>query len=454
MNKVYTYYYLIGVGGIGMSALARFFNAMGKKVYGYDKTPSPLINELMAEGVEIQFEDEVEKIPIEIRENKEQSLIVYTPAIPNENIIFQYFTLGQFDLFKRSKVLGMVTDDSLNISVAGTHGKTTTSSMVAAIFMRSNKRFTAFLGGISADLGSNFYHQEGEGAHYSITEADEYDRSFLELNPTWAVITSTDSDHLDIYGTAQEIQATFSQFASKLDKDNLLQSMQSELDIKSANYAASNVLGDYHATAIRWEQNGTYFSIVEGDHILMKDLYLNIPGIHNLENAVAAAVICSKADISEEIIKKGLAEFKGIKRRFEFIVKEEDLVFIDDYAHHPSELDSIISSVRELFPHKKIVGIFQPHLYSRTNDFAADFAQSLQALDELYLLPIYPAREKPIEGVSSKFLFELIDMPNKHLVEKDQLFNQLEFDKIDVLLTLGAGDIDRLVQPLKEKYHG
>lgn len=437
-----------------MSALARYFNSKGEQVFGYDKTATTLTNTLEDEGMQITFNDEVESLPPEILENIEETLVVYTPAIPKDSVLLNFFMDKNYHLFKRSKVLGMVTEDSLNLSIAGTHGKTTTSCMLASIFKASDLRFYAFLGGISADLGSNFYHQTGDGSLFTITEADEYDRSFLNLHPTYAAITSTDSDHLDIYGDANSVEQSFREFASLIiDNSCLIAAKGKTTGIDCDSYSSVDSQANYVANITQSTSKGSSFEIVYEGQVLLDQIYLNIPGLHNVENAMAAALLSLKAGVGKKAIRAGLAEFKGIKRRFEYIIDKEDLVYVDDYAHHPSELDAIIHSVRELYPSKKITGVFQPHLYSRTRDFADGFATSLSQLDEVILIPIYPARELPIEGVSSEMIAEKVTVPCK-VVAKEQLVDLLDLKTTEVLLTLGAGDIDQLVEKIKQKYHG
>lgn len=453
MNQYFKHIYFIGVGGIGMSALARYFNNIEVSVFGYDKTPSPLTEQLAAEGIEITFEDEVNTIPKEINEDR-KSLIVYTPAIPASSKILSYFRDQNYVLKKRAEVLGIVTNQTYNLSVAGTHGKTTTSCMISSILLHSSVKFSAFLGGISANLGSNYFFQNGKGRHYSISEADEFDRSFLHLFPVYALVTSTDADHLDIYGTSEEIEKSFTLFSEKVvNRNHRFYAKGKANGIDGVSYSASDNTADYYASEIVQENRGTYFSISnqQGDRIL-ENLYLNIPGHHNLENAVGASVMCLKAGLESEVIAQGLKNFAGIKRRFEVIIDTQDLTYIDDYAHHPSELDAIISSVRDLYPTKKITTVFQPHLFSRTQDFLDGFAESLSKVDELIIIPIYPAREKPIEGVTSNAILEKVTLSKATVIEKEKVLDHLKECNLEVLLTLGAGDIDRLVQPIKQVY--
>lgn len=448
------YIYFLGIGGIGMSALARFFNNASIVVVGYDKTPSPLTHTLIDEGIQISFVDDVDSIPKVLLENKTDSLVVYTPAIPSDNKIFNFFRVQDFVLRKRAEVLGMITAQTVNLSVAGTHGKTTTSCIVATILQHSDMHFSAFLGGISTNLASNYYYQSAPGEHLSITEADEFDRSFLQLKPQFAVITSTDADHLDIYGKREELEQSYQEFASLVsDKNNVFVAYGSKHLITGVTYSASNTNADYYAVVKSRSGKGTHFSINNNvDEAPIEDLYLNIPGLHNLENAIGAALMTREAGLALESIRAGLENFTGIKRRFEYILATDKVIYIDDYAHHPSELRAIISSVRELYPNKKITAIFQPHLFSRTQDFMPEFAYELSQVDELLLLPIYPARELPIEGVTSEAVMELIRLSNAQCVAKEDVITVLKNRHVEVLLTLGAGDIDRLILPLKEFY--
>lgn len=438
-----------------MSAVARFFNQMGKRVYGYDKTPSPLTNSLIGEGIQISYVDSPSELPGEILDNPDKVLVVYTPAIPQTNQLKEFFEKHKYEQLKRSEVLGMITEDTVNLSVSGTHGKTTTSCMLAAIFKQSSLRFTAFLGGISADLESNYYHQEGEGSHFTITEADEYDRSFLRLTPSCTVVTSTDADHLDIYGEADEVKRSFAEFCDKIeDKDKVFIAHGKTEGLEGMTYSGSNPDAHYWAKTIEYDHRGTTFHLMEGSERLISDLYLNIPGVHNLENAVGASLLALKAGIDQEDIRTALKKFKGIKRRFEYILDQPGLVFIDDYAHHPSEIDSILSSVKRIYPEKHITVVFQPHLYTRTRDFAAGFADSLSVADRVILLPIYPAREEPIKGVESAIILNLMTGDDRQLIEKQDLLLFLKDRPLEVLLTLGAGDIDRLVLPIKDTLNG
>lgn len=438
-----------------MSALARYCFQQGYSVFGYDKTSTLLTAQLQKEGVSISFEDDVEALPPEIKNNPSETLVVYTPAIPDNNVLFNFFKQNNFLIEKRAKVLGRITISTINLSVAGTHGKTTTSSIVATILQHSEVQFSAFLGGISTNLKSNYYYQKGTTEeHYSVTEADEFDRSFLQLSPDYAVITSTDADHLDIYGEEDVLEQSYKDFSELvLDKKKLFSAFNNSKHIKGVSYSATSTTADYYAIVESKNGKGTHFSIKNNIGLKpINDLYLNIPGLHNLENAIGASLMTIKAGIAIDSVRKGLANFKGIKRRFEYVLENDKITYIDDYAHHPSELNAIISSVKELYPIKKITAIFQPHLYTRTRDFLAGFATELSKVDELILLPIYPARELPIEGITSEALLNQVTIKNAICLSKEEVVAELQSRELEVLLTLGAGDIDRLVEPIKEVY--
>ncbi|MGB0850725.1 MAG: UDP-N-acetylmuramate--L-alanine ligase [Bacteroidia bacterium] len=446
--------YFLGIGGIGMSALARYFHAQGYTVAGYDKTPSPLTEKLQEEGISVNFKDEVQCVDSVYLEYKLGAMIVYTPAMPSDSVLLNYFRDEEYTMAKRAEVLGIVTKQTLNLSVAGTHGKTTTSSIVATILQYSEKKFSAFLGGISTNLGSNYFYQDGDGEHFSVTEADEFDRSFLHLSPNFTIVTSTDADHLDIYGKKEDLEKSYIEFSDLVElKSHVFYAKGFARNIEGVSYSASDTLADFYAKILSKDGRGTRFTICKrnGEEML-KELYLNIPGLHNLENAVGATLMTLEAGVSENSIREGLASFKGIKRRFEYVVDRENIKYIDDYAHHPSELKAIISSVKDLYPTKRITAVFQPHLFSRTQDFMDDFARELDAVDDLILVPIYPARELPIEGVTSEALLAKITLDNAIHVRKEVVVSVLSEKNVEVLLTLGAGDIDRLVNPIKELY--
>lgn len=440
--------YFIGIGGIGMSALARYFMSIGLKVSGYDKTPSELTTKLIAEGINIHFEDKGNQVPAEFYEIA-STLVVYTPAIPKEMGELCFFQENQSILLKRSEVLGLLTRQSLGLGVAGTHGKTTTSSMLAHIMNQSSEKCNAFLGGIATNFESNLLLNST--SKYTVIEADEFDRSFLQLNPFASIITSTDPDHLDIYGDKNHFLEGFEKYAALIHPQGCLvekEGLNLESKAEKISYALNSETADFNGRNLRFE-NGQFLMDVAFKNSTWEAVEMNIPGIHNAENALACIALLSYLGLSELEIRKGLASFKGVKRRFEYHVKKNDLIYIDDYAHHPTELNALISSIRMLYPNKKIIGAFQPHLFSRTRDFFDAFAAELSQLDELILLPIYPARELPIEGVTSDRLLDKISIQNKHLMDAKTTLNYLS--KIDngVVLTIGAGDIDRIVEPLK-----
>ena len=452
--------YFIGIGGIGMSALARYFYASGKYVSGYDKTPTTLTDELIEEGIVINFEDTIEAISDKIIdiEEKDRVLIVYTPAVPKGNNQLNHFLSNDYSVKKRSEVLGEITRNSFTIAVAGTHGKTTTSSLLAHIFKNSGTDCQAFLGGITINYNSNLILSDRSSEHtVTIVEADEYDRSFLTLHPDIAIVTSMDADHLDIYGEAKFLEDSFNLFAGQVrDKGVIIykENLPLKTSLKTQNFKYSiKSAADHYAHNIRIEE-GCFVFDFKSSRSDINNIQFNMPGRHNVENAVAASAAALFAGIKPEKIKAALESFKGVRRRFEYIIKSEKLVFIDDYAHHPEELKACITAVKELYPNKRITGVFQPHLYSRTRDFADGFAESLDLLDECILLDIYPAREVPIEGVSSNMLLQKMKNSNKKLIQKESLIQELKNMKPEVLLTLGAGDIDKLVQPIGKSLKG
>ena len=441
--------YFIGIGGIGMSALARYFHSRGTRVSGYDKTPSSLTNELEQEGMKIHYEENVDLIP------KDAEVVVYTPAVPKEHKELVYYQQHGYKVVKRSDVLQIATESSFNICIAGTHGKTTITTMVAHLLRHTGYGCNAFLGGISVNYGTNFWSSE---RNVSVVEADEYDRSFLKLSPDVAIITAMDPDHLDIYGTAEEMEKAFIEFSGRIKEGGLLISkfgLKRTTDLKGARhltYSVQNKSADAHAENIKM-MNGSYEFDVVIERKRMEKVRLNIGGMHNADNAVAAITVASSLNIDEEKIKAAVADFKGVKRRFEYIIKTNELVFIDDYAHHPEELRALISGAKSLFSDKKCTVIFQPHLYTRTRDLADGFAEVLDMADEVILLPIYPARELPIAGVSSEMILKKMRNKNKMVLNKEELSGWVKknFKKQGkVLVTAGAGDIDLLVEPIKE----
>jgi len=438
--------YFLGIGGIGMSALARYFNFEGKLIAGYDRTPSPLTRNLESEGIIIHYDDSVEMIP------KETELVIYTPAIPAENTEFQYLKNSNIPMMKRSEILGAISEDYFTIAIAGTHGKTTITSMVAHILKHNGVAVNAFIGGIANNYNSNLVLSKN--AEVMVVEADEFDRSFLTLHPDLAIISSMDADHLDIYSTADYLKDSFFLFSEQIKTGGWLIS-QSNLDVapgfkgKSISYSASSY-ADYHANNIHISQGKTKFAFLKGREVL-GEFSLSMPGTHNIENATAAIIACSIYGLSQEQISEGIKSYTGVHRRFEFLIHTNNTIFIDDYAHHPTEIKATLQAARSLFPNKKITGVFQPHLFSRTRDFMDDFASSLSLLDELILLDIYPAREKPIEGVTSKALLAKVELEHKQVCSKEHLVEQINKDDIEVLIMMGAGDIDRLLDPVKTK---
>ena len=445
LNNIHNVYF-IGIGGIGMSAIARYFLSKDASVAGYDRISTPLTSALEDEGCMIHFNDAINEIPKSHKHN--DTLVIYTPAIAEDNDELSFFRENEFLVLKRSEVLGLITQKSFTIGVAGTHGKTTTSTMIAYLLDYSNYYCDAFLGGISTNFNSNFVFSNKAKA--TVIEADEYDRSFLTLSPNIAVVTSTDADHLDIYSEHDGLLTSFHDYVDKLPKEGTLV-LRKGLGLSHPNtvtYSATEK-ADYYAVDIRIEK-GVYSFDIQTPTQIIKNVVVGLPGLHNVENAIATFVVGELLSLSENQIKTGLATFKGVKRRFEYQVKTDALVYIDDYAHHPEELKACIGSVRKMYPTKKVTGVFQPHLYTRTRDFANEFSESLSLLDELFLLDIYPARELPIEGVSSQMLLENITIEKKELVTKEELINKLNIENLEVLLTLGAGDIDTLVSPIKE----
>lgn len=443
--------YFLGIGGIGMSALARFFIALGKTVAGYDRTPSPLTEALQNEGMSVHYTDSPELIPAGYH-STEGTLIIYTPAIPGDLGELAFLKAKGHIIRKRSEILGMLSEEKKTVAVAGTHGKTTVSTMIAVLLSSTSQGCNAFLGGISKNLDSNFIYKPD--SEWMVAEADEYDRSFLKLHPYASVITAMDPDHLDIYGTSGEMQLSYRAFADKNDPAGfLLLKKNIPLDTKGLKpriYTYSlNAGADFHADNIKLAK-GKYIFNLAGPGIIIKDISLSHPGLLNVENAVAACAMAYLLGIDSDSIPPVMSGFSGIQRRFDVQVNNNDIIYIDDYAHHPKELEATINSVRELYPGKKITGVFQPHLYTRTRDFAEGFANSLSLLDELILLDIYPARELPIPGVNSEIIFNQVDLNNKILCSKEDLLKEIEKRKPEILLTMGAGDIDRFVEPIRK----
>ena len=447
--------FFIGIGGIGMSALARYFNAKGCRVSGYDKTPTALSKQLEEEGINIHYEDNLEFI------DKEAKLVIYTPAVPKDHKELNYYLNNNYTVTKRSDVLGAITAGDFNICVAGTHGKTTTSSMVAHILRHSGFGCNAFLGGIAVNYSTNFWSSEKE---VCVAEADEYDRSFLKLSPDIAIISSMDPDHLDIYGTAENMEQAFIDFAAKIKPGGLLISkygLKRNADLKAPQHITYDVENDRadvytHNIVIN---NGSYLFDTKVPGRVIKGIELNMGGRHNIENVTAAIAAAAQLDIADEKIKDAVAAYRGVKRRFEYIIKTDQLVFVDDYAHHPEELRALITGAKNLYSDKKCVVVFQPHLFSRTKDHADGFAEVLDIADEVILLPIYPARELPMEGVTSEMILQRMHNENKMVLSKEDLLKhtsqemaaQVEEGYNGILfITAGAGDIDTLVEPIKE----
>ena len=444
MNN-YKNFYFIGIGGIGMSALARYFKSLGKNVLGYDKTQTKLTEKLQEEEIVISFED---KISEEIQDlQKEDTLVIYTPAIKQLGIL-EYFQNQGFEVLKRAKVLGLITQNTECIAVAGTHGKTTTSSLVAHLCKEVNLSFSGFLGGISENFGSNFIFN---GNQYSVLEADEYDRSFLNLSPNWAIITSTDADHLDIYGDKGTIEASFNEFANLVDEENQL-FVRKGIEIKrNAKTYAVNEIADYFSDNLqmRGDKISFDFHLPNGD---VHRFEWDIPGVHNVENATGALALLYNLGVDIEILKKALANFRGIKRRYTKHEFPNGKIYIDDYAHHPTELNAVVNSIKTFYPSKKLLVVFQPHLFSRTRDFANGFAQSLARADELILLDIYPARElqENFLGITSEWLLEKVNLQKKEISTLEEAIDKIKGKDFDILLTVGAGNIDTLYDGLLE----
>ena len=433
--------YFIGIGGIGMSALAKYFFNKNLIVSGYDKTQTNITDSLISLGVKIVFKDSNDLIDKEFLDSKD-TLVVVTPAIPNTNKILNYFKSSGFKVMKRAEVLGLITNNSKCLAIAGTHGKTTTTAILTHLMFECDQKFTSFIGGISENYNSNFIDN---GHEYTIVEADEYDRSFLCLAPDIACITSIDADHLDIYGDESNLNNAFSEFSKLIPSKNKL-FVHSNIDFPGISYGV-NTSSDYSARNISIE-NGVYNFDLKAPNTIFKGLKFSIPGKHNLSNAVAAFAMALESGCNEINLRSALETYKGVKRRFSYKLKTDDLIFIDDYAHHPKEIDVVWEAVNEIYPDKKITAVFQPHLYSRTKDFADDFAVSLSKFDTVLLLDIYPAREIPIHGVTSTWLLEKITSRRKKLVTKDNLFKAIRAEDNPILITMGAGDIEVEVDKL------
>jgi UDP-N-acetylmuramate--alanine ligase len=445
--------YFLGIGGIGMSALARYFKYTGKNVAGYDRTQTPLTDALQQEGIDVHYDDDIRKIPS--KWNPAETIAVYTPALPEDHKELNWFKTQPIGLFKRAKVLGLIANEKSGIAVSGTHGKTTTSTIVANIMNKTPEGCGAFLGGISKNFGSNLVLPK-DASPWIVAEADEFDRSFLHLKPVLALVTSVDADHLDIYGTKARIVESFEKFISQVQpggkvvikKGVELDTSKTEAGIFSYSLKDNT---DFSTVNLKLDPaSGSYIFDLKTPGGMIANCRMTYPGLVNVENAVGAASLAWLAGASADHIKAGIEDYQGVARRFDVQFRTNNRLYIDDYAHHPEELKAFISSVKALYPGKKVTGIFQPHLYSRTRDFAAEFAASLDLLDKAILLPLYPAREEPIKGVSSASIFDLMKLDNRLLAEKNELPTLLTEDQNEIILTMGAGDIDRMVKPIVE----
>ncbi|MCF8295841.1 MAG: UDP-N-acetylmuramate--L-alanine ligase [Bacteroidales bacterium] len=442
------YVYFLGIGGIGMSALARYFKEKSFQVAGYDKTPSVITEDLSRHEIPVWFDESLDALPAEAL-NKEHVLIIYTPAIPSNHPQLQYFIKENYQLLKRSEALGFIFNARNGIAVAGSHGKTSVSSLVSWILDGTEEGITAFIGGISKNFQSNLVNRPD--SNWVLAEADEFDRSFHRLFPDITLITSIDSDHLDIYGTREAIVQSFNDFIAQIKEDGALiinARIEPEIEVDDSieyyTYSTTEE-ADVQLMQKKVVDGKYYLDVALPNGEMLEDLEFNLPGDLNVENALAAITVAYLLDVSEGILRDRLASFSGVIRRFDYQLKTESIVYIDDYAHHPREISSTINAVREIYPGKKLTGIFQPHLFSRTRDLAIEFAEALDLLDEVILLDIYPARELPMEGVSSELIFNKLLTKEKYMVHKEQLMDFLKDKKYEVLVTMGAGDIDRLV---------
>ncbi|MGZ3899031.1 MAG: UDP-N-acetylmuramate--L-alanine ligase [Bacteroidia bacterium] len=451
----YKLYYFLGVGGIGMSALARYFNHYKKTVIGYDKTSTALTSLLETEGIPCHFEDSVSFLQkILAHYKKEEVLVIYTPAVPREQQEYQYLLNNDYRILKRSQVLGEITRQFKTIAIAGTHGKTTTTTLVTHLLKSAGVNCFSFMGGISGNYNTNLLLGEVNNEEtYVVVEADEYDRSFLTLEPQIAVITSVDADHLDIYGNADSVKEGYTLFANQVKKEGTLivkKNVDNDLRLTNKRLIYSlNLDTEYCARSITIE-NAQFFYDIQSPVEPVLHVTLGLPGLHNVENSIAAVAVAQQLGIKGDVIKEALRSFKGVKRRFDYRIKTANTVYIDDYAHHPEELKATIGSVRKLYPEKRITGIFQPHLFSRTRDFADEFAKSLDMLDECILLEIYPAREKPIKGITSQMLLDKMKGKDKKVLSKAEVLEYLKINRPQVLLTMGAGDVDGLIAPIEK----
>lgn len=438
--------FFIGIGGIGMSGLARFFNERGVHVSGYDKTETPLTQALVQEGISVHYTDDIALL------NQQADWVIYTPAIPANHTQLNWYRSNGFTLLKRSEVLGKISESLDTLCVAGTHGKTTVSTLLAHILRHTQVGCNAFLGGISANYGVNYWSSSNPLA---VIEADEYDRSFLRLFPSKAIVTAMDPDHLDIYGTAAEMENSYLQFIAQVQQTLIYKhGLKRRSDFKTPHqfsYSIQNDAADYYAQDIRMS-HGTYTFNVFFKQECLTPVQLNMGGMHNVENTIAAMALCHQQGLDMLAVAEAVAAFKGVKRRFEYVVKTDTQIYIDDYAHHPEELRMLLSGAKALFPNNKMSVVFQPHLFSRTRDFAVGFAESLDLADEVVLLPIYPARELPIDGINSELILSKMSLSNKHILSKEGVLQWVEAAKPRLLITAGAGDIDTLVNPIKNLF--
>lgn len=444
--------YFLGIGGIGMSALARWFKRKGLRIAGYDRTPTPLTHELIEEGMALHFEDKVEFIPGYI--TKEKTLVIFTPAIPADHAEFNYLKDQEFTIMKRSEVLGLISKDFHTLAVAGTHGKTTTSSMIAHLLKTAQREMVAFLGGITTNYDSNLVmHGEVTPNTVVVAEADEFDRSFLRLHPNAAVVTSADPDHLDIYGNHASMLEAYRQFIGQIEPKGTLIIHHSVAKLAEANRnvtVATYGLNQGQFFAGKVTAHSGFFTFDLQGSRKIESIQLGVPGFHNVENAIAAILAVGHLGLDDKLIREALASFTGVKRRFEFVFNKNGCVYIDDYAHHPAEIEAFLKSLKAMYEGRKLTVVFQPHLFTRTRDFADGFANSLSVADEVILLDIYPARELPIAGVSSDLIFSRLTSPVKIKTTKKDLLSTLDSMDIDVLATVGAGDIDLFVKPIRK----
>ena len=444
--------YFIGIGGIGMSAIARYFNSQGKQVSGYDKTDTALTKTLQSEGIKIHFTDLGEAVLKGL--DKETTLVVYTPAVPKTHSELNILIDNGFKVIKRAKALGIISKEQETFAVAGTHGKTTTSSIMAHVLYETEASCNAFIGGITTNYQSNCLINEK--ANRVVVEADEFDRSFLELSPDYSIITSMDADHLDIYGEADELKKSFIEFIEKTD-DNGLIVAQSSLDVSGYKGKARLITYGFDKSAqwqghnLRYENGLLFFDIINGE-VSYNNVEFGLPGKHNAENALSVFGLLIEIGVGESDIRSSFKSYKGVKRRFEYHIRRDDLTIIDDYAHHPQELTAFLSSVKEIYPEKQITAIFQPHLFSRTKDFMTEFGEALELADKLYLLDIYPARELPMKGVTSQVLLDIIKMENKQMSTKENIVADLHKNEHEKIVIVGAGDIDTCIKPIVTSY--